>query len=121
MDMERMGRGSPLPETHNYIKDVVTKALEHYVKPSLVNTVCLQMVAYIYVLHSALYWNKSCRWQMLELLWRREELNFRLKDTSACQWPVDLCLVYMLAIKRNKISFLLLIYPPCLPASDLRL
>lgn len=52
-----MGRGSPLPETHDCIKDVVTRALEHYVKPSLVNTVCLQMVAYIYVLHSALYWN----------------------------------------------------------------
>lgn len=34
-----MGRGSPLPETHDCIKDVVTKALEHYVKPLLVNTV----------------------------------------------------------------------------------
>ena len=42
----RMGWGSTLCETHDFLKDITAWTWEHFIKPLLGNKVCLQMIAF---------------------------------------------------------------------------
>lgn len=41
-----LGRGSPLFETHDYIKDITARAKEEFVRLLLLNTICSQIIAF---------------------------------------------------------------------------
>ncbi len=80
----------PLCETHHSIKDVTAWAQEHFIKLLLVNTVCLQIIAFCCHLHFA---------QRQSFFWRRVEmivsvscfLSWTVKWSHAVVVSVDLC------------------------------
>ena len=55
-----LGWGSPLCETHDYIKDITTSAQEEFVRLLSVNTVCSHAELFTFFSASQLFGNQGC-------------------------------------------------------------